>query len=206
VRRLPAKQVRDRSALDALLDTALVAHVAVVDDGQPFVVPMAFARDGERMLVHGSTGSRAFRLLASGAPACATVTVVDAMVVARSHFESSMHYRSAMVLGRFTRLAGTARREALAVVAGRLLPGLQGAREPSAKELAATSVLSLALDEWSLKVSDSPPEDAPEDLERQVWAGVVPLHHVWGEPVPAPDLLPGLAPPDVSALWPAGRT
>jgi uncharacterized protein len=210
VRRLPDKQVRDRAALDAVLDAALMVHVCVLDRGeggvQPFVIPLGCARDGDRLLVHGSTASRAFRRLAEGEPTCATVTLLDGVVVARSHFESSMHYRSAMLLGRFTLLHGEAKREALGLLAARLLLGLTDARPPSVKELQATSVLEMPIEEWSLKVSDAPPEDAEEDVDRPVWAGVVPLRHVWGEPVDAPDLLPGLpAPTAALAGWPEGR-
>ena len=210
VRRLPDKQVRDRAALDAVLDAALMVHVCVLDRSesglQPFVIPLGCARDGDRLLVHGSTASRAFRQLAEGEPTCATVTLLDGVVVARSHFESSMHYRSAMLLGRFTLLHGEAKRAALALLAERLLLGLTDARPPSVKELRATSVLEMPIEEWSLKVSDSPPEDPDEDVERPVWAGVVPMRHVWGPPVDAPDLLPGLtAPTEALARWPEGR-
>lgn len=209
VRRLPEKQVRDRSALDALLDAALVAHVAVVDPtggvAQPFVVAVAFARDRDQLLIHGSTASRTFRTLAAGAPSCATVTVVDGLVVARSQFESSMRYRSAMVLGTFELLHNGDKERALQVLAAKLLPGLDGARPPSAQELKATSVLALPLEEWSLKVSDGHPEDEDDDLGRPVWAGTVPLHHTWGEPEPAPDLAPGLDVPAAVASWPEGR-
>jgi nitroimidazol reductase NimA-like FMN-containing flavoprotein (pyridoxamine 5'-phosphate oxidase superfamily) len=205
VRRLPEKQVRDREALDALLDAALVAHVAVVDGGQPYVVPLGYARDGDRLLVHGSTASRTFRALATGVPTCATVTVVDGLVVARSQFESSMRYRSAMVLGSFATLNNGDKERALQVLAATLLPGLDGARSPSAKELRATTVLELAIEEWSLKVSDGHPEDDKGDLGRPVWAGVVPLHHTWGAPEPAPDLAPGLEVPPAVASWREGR-
>ncbi len=216
IRRLPEKQVRDRAALDALLDAALVGHVAVADRTdepggpaglvQPMAVPVGIARDGDRILVHGSTASRLFRLLASGAPAALTVTIVDGVIVARSQFESSMRYRSAMVLGRFEPLDGEAKERASATLSARLLPGLEGARPPSAKELKATSVLALPLTEWSLKVSDGWPEDAAEDLERPVWAGIVPLHHVWGPPEPAPDLAAGIDAPGALSTWPNGRT
>ena len=205
VRRLPEKQVRDREVLDALLDAALVAHVAVVDGGQPYVVPLGYARDGDRLLVHGSTASRTFRALATGVPTCATVTVVDGLVVARSQFESSMRYRSAMVLGSFATLHNGDKERALQVLAATLLPGLDGARSPSAKELRATTVLELAIEEWSLKVSDGHPEDDKGDLGRPVWAGVVPLHHTWGAPEPAPDLAPGLEVPPAVASWREGR-
>jgi nitroimidazol reductase NimA-like FMN-containing flavoprotein (pyridoxamine 5'-phosphate oxidase superfamily) len=205
VRRLPEKQVRDRQVLDAVLDAALMAHVAVITDGQPYVVPVGCARDGDRLLVHGSTASRAFRWLAEGRPSCATVTLLDGLVVARSHFESSMHYRSAMLLGTFTELHGEQKRQALGALAARLLPGLHDGRPPSALELRATSVLAMRISEWSLKVSDAPPEDAEEDLDRPVWAGVVPMRHVWGRPIDAPDLAEGLTAPDTLAGWPEGR-
>ena len=190
VRRLPEKQVRDRAVLDAVLDAARVAHVAVVDgEGRPYVLPVAHARDGDRVLFHGSTGSRLFRGLAVGAPTCLTVTLVDGLVAARSTFESSMHYRSAMVLGAATVVADTDKSAALQVLTDHLMPGRWAdARHPDAKELAATLVLALPLDEWSVKVSDGPPDDAESDLDRAVWAGTVPMRVTWGDPVDAPDL------------------
>ena len=206
VRRLPDKQVHDVAARDAVLDQGLIAHVAVAEDGQPYVVPLAYARDGERLLVHGSTASRTLRSLGDGASTCVTVTVVDGIVIARSQFESSMRYRSVMMLGRFSRLHGEDQEAGLAVLARRLLPGLEGARPPAAKELAATMVLALPLTEWSLKVSAGHPEDDPADLDRPVWAGTVPLHHTWGTPEPAPDLAPGIEVPAALRHWPAGRT
>ncbi|MEO7982061.1 MAG: pyridoxamine 5'-phosphate oxidase family protein [Sporichthyaceae bacterium] len=176
--------------LDSVLDAGRVAHVAVRDpDGQPYVVPVAYARDGDAVLFHGSTGSRLFRSLAEGAPTCLTVTLVDGLVAARSVFESSMHYRCAMVLGVATVLGGAEQLVALERVTEHLLPGRWAeARQPNGKELAATLVLSLPLSEWSVKVSDSPPDDADDDLDLPVWAGVLPLREVTGAPRPAPDL------------------
>lgn len=205
VRRLPDKQVTDRSTLDAILDAALTVHVAVVDEGQPFVVPFACARERDRLLIHGSTASRAVRVLAAGVPTCATATIVDGVVVARSQFESSFRYRSAMVLGTFETLHGSEKEKSLATLAARLLPGLDGARTPSAKELLATAVLALPLDEWSVKVSAGHPDNAAEDLGRPVWAGVVPLQHTWAAPLDAPDLAPGLVAPQAISNWPQGR-
>ena len=167
VRRLPEKQVTDRAALDAVLDAARVAHVAVVDEGRPYVLPVAQARDGDRVLFHGSTGSRLFRGLAAGAPTCLTVTLVDGLVAARSTFESSMHYRSAMVLGAARPVPDVDKPRALQVLTDHLMPGRWAdARHPNAKELAATLVLALPLDEWSVKVSDGPPDDEETDLDR----------------------------------------
>ncbi len=186
VRRIPEKSVTDRAVLHAVLDAGLVAHVAVVDEeGQPYVVPVAFARDGDCVLFHGSTGSRLFRRLAAGAPTCLTVMLLDGVVLARSAFESSMHYRSAMVLGIATELEGDDAERALRVISDHLLPGRwDDIRPPSAKETAATLVLSLPLDEASVKISAGPPDDLPEDVDRPVWGGHVPIREVYGEPVP----------------------
>ncbi len=187
VRRLPEKASTDEAVLHAILDEAVVAHIGIVDQAQPYVLPVACARDGDHLLVHGSTGSRLMRLMAEGAPVCATVTLLDGMVLARSAFNSSMHYRSAMILGVAQPVADA--REALRVLTEHLLPGRWDVlREPTRKELAATLVLALPLREWSVKVSDSPPEDEAEDLDEPVWAGVVPLRMTQGAPVPAPDL------------------
>lgn len=190
MRRLPEKAATDVDALHAVLDAGLVAHVAVVDEsGQPFVLPCGYARDGERLLLHGSTASRLFRTLAGGAPSCVTVTLLDGLVLARSAFESSMNYRSVMVLGQFNALDGEEKLAALQRLSDHLLPGRwSDIRPPSAKELAATLVLSLPLTECSVKLSAGPPEDAPEDLDRPVWAGVVPVVQRFGEPVTAPDM------------------
>jgi hypothetical protein len=197
--------VDDRAALDAVLDAGRVAHVAVVTDGQPLVVPVAYARDGDRVLVHGSTGSRLFRSLAAGAPTCLTVTLYDGLVLARSAFESSMHYRSAMVLGTATPVEGEAKDAALRVVTEHLLPGRWAeARHPSRKELASTLVLALPLTEWSLKVSDGPPDDDPADVSLPVWAGVVPVRETYGTPQPAPDLPAGIPVPDYVLAWGGG--
>jgi nitroimidazol reductase NimA-like FMN-containing flavoprotein (pyridoxamine 5'-phosphate oxidase superfamily) len=189
VRRLPDKAVTDRAGLDAVLDAGRIGHLAIAADGQPYALPVAYARDGDRVLVHGSTGSRLFRTLAAGAPACLTVTLVDGLVLARSAFESSMHYRSAMVLGRLSRLDDEDQLAALEVLTEHLLPGRWAQlRPPKPRELAATMVLAMPLDEWSVKVSDAPPDDPDDDLDAPVWAGVVPIVESYGPPVPAPDL------------------
>ena len=190
LRRLPEKAVTDVAALHAVLDEARVAHVGFVESsGSPVVVPVGSARDGDRLLLHGSTGSRLFRRLADGAEVCATVTLLDGMVLARSAFESSMHYRSAMVFGTCTEVPADEKVAALRVMSEAWLPGRWDTpRPPTAKELAATMVLALPLVEWSVKISDGPPEDPPEDLDAPVWAGVLPLVTSYGEPVAAPDL------------------
>lgn len=189
VRRLPEKERSDREALDAILDAARVAHVALVDGAQVVNIPVGCARDADTLLLHGSTGSRLFRLMASGVPVSATITLLDGMVLARSSFESSMHYRSAMIFGVATRLADADKEAALRVMSEAWLPGRWDTlRAPHARELAATMVLALPLDRWSVKISDGPPDDPDDDLDAPVWAGVWPIVSSWGAPVPAPDL------------------
>jgi hypothetical protein len=185
IRRLPEKAVADKAALYAIVDEALVAHVGIVGDGgQPFVMPCGHARDGDTLLLHGSTGSRLFRALGDGAPACVTITLLDGLVVATSLFESSMHYRSAVVLGSGTTLRGADKRAALDRLADHLLPGRRAdARPPNKKELAATSVVAMPMAEWSVKISAAPPEHIDDDEGWSPWAGVVPLRLRSGEPV-----------------------
>ncbi len=202
VRRLPEKQVEDRAVLDTVLDAGRVAHVAVVDDGQPYVLAVAYARDGDRVLFHGSTGSRLFRSIAAGAATCLTVTLVDGLVLARSVFESSMRYRGAMILGRAVELEHRAKFDALERMSERLTPGRWAeARRPNRRELAATLVVALPIAEWSVKVSDGWPTDEDGDLGLPVWAGVLPVEERYGEPLAAPDLLPGVEPPPYLGAW-----
>ncbi len=200
IRRIPEKASTDLADLYAVLDAAKVAHVAFVHDGQPVNIPVACARDGERLLLHGSTGSRLFRTLADGTDVCATVTLLDGMVLARSAFESSMHYRSAMVFGHAAEV--TDKLVALEAMSEAWMPGRWATlRTPHAKELAATMVLELPLVEWSVKLSDADPEDPPEDLDEPVWAGVLPIVSSYGDPVPAPDLRGAPAVPAYLGGW-----
>jgi nitroimidazol reductase NimA-like FMN-containing flavoprotein (pyridoxamine 5'-phosphate oxidase superfamily) len=199
VRRLPEKAVSDRAVLYAVADAGLVAHVGICgEDGQPFVIPCGYARDGDRLLLHGSTGSRLFRALSAGTPACVTITLLDGLVVATSLFESSMHYRSIVVLGAGMPLRGADKRAALDVLADALLPGRRvDARPPNRKELAATSVVALPLAEWSVKVSDAPPEHVADDAGWDPWAGIVPLRQVAAEPI----TVRGGTPPEYVRTW-----
>jgi uncharacterized protein len=200
--RLPEKASTERSDLDALLDSTRVGHFALVsDDGTPTVIPTMVVRDGDRVLAHGSTGSRWMRRLAEGVPTALAVTSYDGLVVARSAFESSIRYRSAVLFGRCTTVTDDKERF-LDLVTEALIPG-RGAevRRPTKAELAATLVLSLPIDDWSLKISAGWPEDEEDDVAGPAWAGVVPVRPVHGEPQGAPDLRPGIAvPPSVRAL------
>lgn len=184
IRRLPENAVTDKAALYAIADAGIVAHVGICTDDQPFVMPCGYARDGDQLLLHGSTGSRLFRALGAGTPACVTITLLDGLVVATSLFESSMHYRSAVVLGAGTALRGGEKRRALDVLADALLPGRrQDARPPNRRELNATSVVAIPTDEWSVKISDSPPDFVADDEGWTPWSGVVPLRLRAEEPI-----------------------
>lgn len=198
IRRIPDKTVNDRSGLDAVLDEGLVAHVGIVGDGQPFVMPCGYARDVDRVLLHGSTGSRLFRSLGSGSPACVTVTLLDGLVVARSLFESSMHYRSVVILGAGATLAGAQKRNALDLLSDHLLPGRRAdARPPTKRELAATSVVAIPILEWSLKVSSADPDVVDDDAGWTPWTGIVPLRLTPGPPVTCE----GGPPPEYVEAW-----
>ncbi len=188
---------RDRVDLDALLADARVGHFAFVVDGQPTVLPSAIAKDGDDILVHGSTGSRWLRLLATGIPVALAVTALDALVVARSAFESSMHFRSAVIFGTCGPVADGEKVAALDSVTEALIPGrLAELRPHTAKELAATLILRMTVEEWSLKVSDGWPEDEAADVAGQAWAGVLPIATGFTAANRAPDLAADIAIPD----------
>jgi nitroimidazol reductase NimA-like FMN-containing flavoprotein (pyridoxamine 5'-phosphate oxidase superfamily) len=203
--RLPELGSSDRAALDALLDDSTVAHVGFVRADGPAVVPTAIARDGDQLLMHGSTGSGWMRQVATGMPVAVAVTSVEGLVVARSAFESSMLYRSAVVFGSCTPLAGGDKRAALDLLTDHLIPGrVAELREPSPKELAATLVLALPIRKWSLKISRDWPEDPEDDVAGPAWAGWLRSTTSYGGPEPAPDLRDGIpVPPSVRTL--AGR-
>jgi uncharacterized protein len=200
--RLPEKASTDRADLDALLDTARVGHFALVaEDGTPAVIPTMVVRDGDRILAHGSTGSRWMRRLASGVPTALAVTAYDGVVVARSAFESSIRYRSAVVFGHCTHLTDD-KEHFLDLVTEALIPGRSAEiRPPKTSELAATLVLSLPIEDWSLKISAGWPEDEDDDVAGSAWAGVVPVRQVYDAPLAAPDLRDGIdVPPSVRSL------
>jgi len=209
VRRIAEKAAYDRATVDAILDEGLVAHLGLIAaDGSPVVIPTAYARDGDRVLVHGSAASRMIRTGAGGSPVSLCVTLLDGMVVARSLFESSMAYRSVVVHGTPTAVDDPDEKlAALLHLSDRLLPGrVREARAPSAKELAATRVFALDLAEASAKVSDSSVDDDPVDLGLPIWAGFVPLALTRGPAVPAPDLLAGVVEPASVSGWTPTRS
>lgn len=177
VRREPNRGMYDRETIDAILDEALYCHLGFVVDGQPYVIPTLHARRGDLLYVHGSSASRMLRHAATGAPMCATVTLLDGLVLAKSVFNHSIDYRSVVVLGVARQVEGEEKTEALRLFTEHVAPGRwDEARQPTATELKATAILALPLDEASAKVRTGPPEDEPEDADLPVWSGVVPVH------------------------------
>ena len=185
VKRIPEKQVFDREVLNALLDDAIVGHVAVVRGDQPVVLPVGIGRDGDTLLIHGSTGSGIFREMADGRPLSIAVTLLDGLVYARSAFESSIHYRSAVIMGTASVVDGEDKLKALSILTNHMMPGRwEEVRETTKKELAATLVLRVPLERVSVKVSDGGPDEFEDDGDdRSIWAGELPLRVVAGDPV-----------------------
>lgn len=189
IRRNAKRGVYDREVVNAILDAGLIAHVGFIHDGQPYVIPMSYVRDGERLLLHGSGGSRLMRTVAAGAPACVTVTLVDGLVLARSVFHHSMNYRSVVAMGSATKLEGAEKAAALEALVEGLIPGRsREARAPDRAELTATMILAFPLDEVSAKARTGPPADDPADLDLPIWAGTIPLALRAGTAEPAPDV------------------
>ena len=197
LRRRRERGSHERSVIDAILDEALIAHLGIVDDGQPFVVPVLHARAGEVVYCHGSVAGRTMRALAAGAPACLTVSLLDGLVLARSAMHHSANYRSVMLLGRARQVQGEQEKlTALRAVVEHIVPGRwQEVRQPTSNELAATAVLALAIDEASAKVRTGGPLDDEEDYELAAWAGVIPLASCPQQALPDARLRAGISTP-----------
>ncbi len=194
LRRHPERARYERADLDAVLDEGLICHLGFVHEGRPFVIPTIHARAGDVIYIHGSTASRMVRTLGEGVDCCVTVTLLDGLVLARSAFNHSMNYRSAMVLGRALEVTDEAEKEAaFAAVVDHVAAGRWAdVRWPTRKESKATAILRLPIVEWSVKARTGPPKDDTADLESEVWAGVLPMHLVPGAPDASPDLRSGI--------------
>ncbi|HEY8598958.1 MAG TPA: pyridoxamine 5'-phosphate oxidase family protein [Thermomicrobiales bacterium] len=189
VQRMPARGQYEREEVYQIVDAGLICHVGFVQDGQPFVIPTLHARDGDTLLLHGSSASRLMKHAGAGGAVCVTVTYVDGIVLARSIFNHSINYRSAVLFGSGHLVTEPeAKMAALAMFTERLLPGRwDDAREPNRKELKATAVVAIPIDSASAKVRTGPPHDDDEDLALPVWAGVLPLHQQFGTPIADPE-------------------
>lgn len=206
LRRLPERGRYDRASIDAVLDAALVGHVGYVVDGQPYVTPTAIWRTGDRLFWHGSSASRMLRSTREDQPVCVTATLLDGLVMARSGFNHSMNYRSAMVLGHAHEVEGEAARiAALRAFVERVSPGRWDTlRPPTRQELKATTILWTDLSEASVKLRTGGPHDDPGDESWPVWAGTVPLTPRVGPAVADPGNTGPESPPTIAA-WLGGE-
>jgi nitroimidazol reductase NimA-like FMN-containing flavoprotein (pyridoxamine 5'-phosphate oxidase superfamily) len=185
VKRLPKRGHYDRATVYAILDAGFICHVGYAIDGQPYVTPTAYWREGDAVYWHGSSASRMLRTLATGADCCLTVTHLDGLVLARSAFHHSLNFRSVMLFGQARSIEDPADKlEKLEAFVERLYPGRWPELRPvNAKELKATTVLGMHMDEASAKVRSGAPVDDEADYALPIWAGVIPVHGTAGEPV-----------------------
>jgi uncharacterized protein len=185
LKRLPQRGTYDREPIDRILDEGFICHVGFAVDSKPFVIPTGYARAGDKLFIHGSQASRMLRTLGQGIDVCVTVTLIDGLVLARSAFHHSMNYRSVVVFGNAKVVDDPDEKiAALRALSEHMIPGRwDDVREPSEHEMQQTTVLSLPLTEASAKVRTGPPLDDEEDYELPIWAGVIPLRMVAGEPI-----------------------
>ena len=198
VKRLPKRGHYDQETLYQILDEGFMCHIGFLVEGRPVVIPTAFVRDGNSLLIHGSSKSRMIQTLAAGSPCCVTITHLDALVPARSVFNHSMNYRSAVVFGKGTLIEEPDEKmEGLRLITENILPGRwEEARSPNEKEMKATSVVRIHIETASSKIRTGPPGDDAPDYELPKWAGLLPLHTAYAAPIPDPVLSPGIPVPD----------
>jgi nitroimidazol reductase NimA-like FMN-containing flavoprotein (pyridoxamine 5'-phosphate oxidase superfamily) len=192
------RAVYDREAVYRILDEGFLCHAGFLVDGQPFVIPTSYGRNNDKLFIHGSAASRMLRTMKESIPVCVTVTLLDGLVLARSIFNHSMNYRSVVVLGKATLVDDpTEKIEALRLLSEHIIPGRWAdSRQPNERELRATSVLRVPIEEFSAKVRSGPVIDDEEDYSFPTWAGVVPLEMKVGAPVDDSRMLPGQLVPE----------
>jgi len=196
VKRIPKRGHYDEKTLFEILDDGFICHVGFSIEGQPFVIPTLYGRDGNRVYLHGASTSRMLKSLEKGISVCITVTHIDALVLARSAFHHSMNYRSAVVFGKATKVSDEEKEKVLKIISDQVIPGRwEEVRSPNQKELKATTVLELTIDEASSKIRTGPPGDEKEDLELGIWAGLVPMTTSFGNPL-ADEFVKGEETPD----------
>jgi nitroimidazol reductase NimA-like FMN-containing flavoprotein (pyridoxamine 5'-phosphate oxidase superfamily) len=190
--------VYDRAEVYRILDAGFICHVGFVQNGQPFVIPTGYGRDGDLLYIHGSAASRMLKEVNQGVQVCVTVTLLDGLVLARSIFNHSMNYRSVVILGQARVIDGPAEKlEALRRLSEHIIPGRwKDSRFPNERELKATTILRLPIAEFSAKVRQGPVIDDVEDMSYPTWAGVLPLPVIPGKPIPDQNLAAGIDPPD----------
>ncbi len=188
VRRLPKRGAYDHETIYNILDQAMICHVGYVQDGQPFVIPTLYARDEDRILLHGASTSRTMRHVQDGGSVCITVTLIDGLVLAKSVFNHSVNYRSAVLFGTGELITDPVEKmRAMELFTERLLPGRwSDVRPPNEVEFKATSVVAVDIESASAKVREGNPGDDEEDLALPVWSGVLPTRQTFGQPITAP--------------------
>ena len=203
LKRLPHRGSLERDVINGILDEGFICHVGFAVEGQPFVIPTGYARAGDQLFIHGSQASRMLRSLSEGLEVCVTITLVDALVLARSAFHHSMNYRSVVIFGRATLVEDPDEKiSALLQLAEHMIPGRwNDVRAPNQSELRQTTVLSVPLDEASAKIRTGPPLDDEEDYGMEVWAGIVPLRIVADPPIADPRLPPDINAPDYATNY-----
>jgi uncharacterized protein len=201
------RAVYDRETVYRILDEGFLCHAGFAVDGQPFVIPTSYGRKDATLYIHGSAASRMLRQFKEGVPVCITVTLLDGLVLARSIFNHSMNYRSVVILGKATLVDDAAEKlAALRILSEHILPGRwDDSRQPNERELKATSVLRVPIEEFSAKVRQGPAIDDEEDYSFPTWAGVVPLAMVAGEPIDDERLLPARQVPAYIRPYSRGR-
>jgi len=201
--REPQRGVYDRNVAYQILDEGFICHVGFVVDGQPFVIPTGYGRAGDNLYIHGSAASRMLRRVDEGIAVCVTVTLLDGLVLARSIFNHSMNYRSVVILGTARAVTYPKEKlEALRLLSEHILPGRWAeSRQPNEKELKATQVMRLPIEEFSAKVRQGPAIDDEEDYAFPTWAGVVPLTIVAGAPIDDARLMPGIKAPQYARAY-----
>src|SRR6185503_18130331 len=207
LKRLPKRGSHERETVNQILDEGFICHVGFAVDGLPFVIPTGYARADDKLIIHGSQASRMLRALKTGIDVCVTVTLIDGLVLARSAFHHSMNYRSVVIFGRAVPIEQREEKlAALFALSEHMIPGRwQEVREPSEAELQQTTVLSLPIDEASAKIRTGPPLDDEDDYAMSVWAGVLPMQLITGDPIADPRLPPNIEVPDYVSAYRRGK-
>ena len=196
--RIPKRGVYNVESINKILDESFLCHLGFIVDNQPYVIPVCYGREDNKIFFHGAKGSRMFKHLKTGSGICVTVSIVDGLVLARSVFHHSINYRSVIIFGKAEEITGTSEKEnALRIITEQIIPGRWGnARKPNKKELAVTSVFSMTLDEVSAKVREGGPLDDTDDMDLNAWAGVLPLTTIPEAPIRDKDLKDQIPLPD----------